>query len=97
MAWAWTSAPELLASLVRPASPAEARAEAEAAAGYACQKHENRCDQRDDGREAERDADPVGNRGKNDGNENSDHFPLLRVVRKLFPRSRRSETRLVAR
>src|SRR3954454_9950341 len=79
MASAWTSAPELrAASLVSPAAAAEARAEAEASARYACQHNQHGCNQCDDCRQTKCNADPVGNRGKNDGNENSDHLPLLR-------------------
>src|SRR3954451_18093830 len=81
MASAWTSAPELrAASLVSPAAAAEARAEAEASARYACQQNQNGCDQSNDCRQTKGNADPVGNRGKNDGDQNSNHLFLLRWV-----------------
>src|SRR3954447_23266459 len=76
MGWAWTSAPELLFLIRTPAS-AEARAEAESTARYACEQYEHRCDQSDDGREAKRHADPVGDCSKDDGDEDSDHLLSL--------------------
>src|SRR3954469_23175799 len=76
-AWAWTSAPDSR-RLERPAAAAEARAKAESAARYACKQDEHGGDQSHDGRQAQRKADPVGNRSENNRNKDSNHcFPSL--------------------